>query len=94
MQSTSCAWSGWCSPTSEWSSNVQLDLSGPTTLRFEPVPFALQPGLYAIAVAFGCWDNRQERGAGTLTVLIRHPGEQALRPAGADEILRSAAAKP
>ena len=74
-------------------SNLQLDLSGPTTLNFEPVSFALQPGLYPIAVAFGCWGNQQEGGAGTLNVMIRMPGEQGLRPARADEILRSAVIK-
>ena len=75
-------------------SDFQIDLSGPTTLQFEPVSFALQPGLYSIAAAFGCWENQQEKGAGTVSVLIRHPGEQDLRPARADEILRSATAKP
>ena len=74
-------------------SNLQLGMSGPTTLNFEPISFALQPGLYPIAVAFGCWGNKQERGAGTLDVMIRAPGEQDLRPARADEILRSAVIK-
>jgi len=75
-------------------SNVDVNLSGPATRRYEPVSFDLQPGLYPIAVAFGCWDSQQEKGAGTLSVMIRHPGEEDLRPARADEILRSEVTKP
>jgi hypothetical protein len=75
-------------------SRLQLDLAGPATLNFEPVSFMLQPGLYPIAVAFGCWNNLQEKGAGTLSVLVRHPGEQVFQPARADEILRSAVTAP
>lgn len=71
-------------------SNLELDLLGPATRNFEPVSFALQPGLYPIAAAFGCWADQQEKGAARLSVLIRHPGEQDFRPARADEILRSA----
>ena len=75
-------------------SNLQPAQSGPATLNFAPVWFDLRPGLYPIAAAFGCWNDQQEIGRGTLGVLIRHPGEQDVRPARADEILRSVAVKP
>jgi hypothetical protein len=75
-------------------SNITLDLAGPKVLNFEPVSFTLQPGLYPIAVAFGCWRDTKEGGVGKAIVLIRHPDQDELRPARPDEILRAVSAKP
>ncbi len=75
-------------------SNLTLNYAGPATLNFEPISFDLKPGLYPIGAVFGCWDDQREMGAATLEVMIRHPGEEGLRSARADEILRSAAVRP
>ena len=69
-------------------SNLRLDVSGSYTHAYDPTPFDLRPGLYRISVAAGCWRARQAVGPGRLTVLIRHPGDQASSPARPDEILR------
>jgi hypothetical protein len=63
-------------------------------LTFEPVSFTLQPSLYPIAVAFGCWRDTQESGVGKATLLIRHAGHDDLQPARPDEILRKVSATP
>ena len=69
-------------------SNLTLDFNGPKTVTFEPAALELQPGLYPVAAAFGCWRGTKEGGSGRLEVMIRHPGEADTRPARADEILR------
>jgi hypothetical protein len=72
-------------------SNLDIDLNGPKTITYAPISFSLTPGLYPIAIAFGCWRGENEAGAGSATVLIRLPGQDRLRPAREDEILRPAA---
>lgn len=69
-------------------SDLSVGMAGSESRSYEPVDFTLQPGLYRIGVAFGCWHERQAIGPGQLTVMIRHPGEQLPRPARPDEILR------
>ena len=72
-------------------SDVGVDLTGAVSRTYRPEAFDLQPGLYLLLTAFGCWQADQAVGPGRLTVLIRHPGEDALHPARPDDILRSAA---
>ena len=69
-------------------SSLIIDMRGEKTTTYTPIAFSLTPGLYPIAVAFGCWNGQKETGAGHATVLIRHPGEDKLRPASPNEILR------
>ena len=68
---------------------LTVDVSGGTDKVFDAARFDLQPGLYPIGWAFGCWQAQQVLGPGRLTVLIAHPGEDALKPARDDEIVRS-----
>lgn len=75
-------------------SNLSLNLHGPVRHDYDPVRFDLRPGLYGIAVVFGCWSGGSPVGSGALTVLIRHPGDPAPQPAGPDEILRPIALPP
>ncbi len=72
-------------------SDLSLDLHGSTRHDYDPARFDLRPGLYRIAVVFGCWSGRSATGSGALTVLIQHPGDPAPQPAGPDEILRPVA---
>ena len=69
-------------------SNLSLNLRGSTRHDYDPARFDLRPGMYGIAVVFGCWSGQSAVGPGTLTVLIQHPGDSALQPVGPDEILR------
>lgn len=73
--------------------NLNIDFNGPKVLILEPATFMLQPGLYPIGAAFGCWRDTKEGGVGKVTVLIRHPGENELRSARPDEILRASSGK-
>jgi len=43
---------------------------------------------------FGYWHDRAEAGPGQMTLLIQHPGEQSLKPARAEEIIRPLHPKP
>lgn len=72
-------------------SRVELDLSGAVSRSYRPEAFDLRPGLYLLLTAFGCWHGDQAVGPGRMIVLIRHPGEDALRPARSDDILRLSA---
>ncbi|HTW73043.1 MAG TPA: hypothetical protein VME47_24415 [Acetobacteraceae bacterium] len=55
---------------------------------YEAARFYLQPGLYWIGWAFGCWRGRETTGLGRMTLLIGHPGDTGLEPARADDIVR------
>ena len=57
-------------------------------LSFDPHRLHLEPGLYDLSTVFGCWHDQQVLGPGRLTILIQAPGEQALRPAKPDELVR------
>jgi hypothetical protein len=48
--------------------------------RFElyAARFDLQPGLYPISWVFGCWKDQEAVGPGRISVLVGHPGDQAL----------------
>ena len=68
--------------------NVVLNSSGAAVLNFAPTEFRLEPGLFLLQVAVGCWRGDHMVGAGELALLVRHPGESVLKPAMADEVTR------
>ena len=69
-------------------SHLELTDPGNISKTFDAAKFDLQPGLYLIAWAFGCWRDQESVGPGRITVLISHPGDQALQPARPDDIVR------
>ncbi len=69
------------------SSNVTLNITGGAK-DFPPVSFDLQPGLYPVGWAFGCWHDQRTVGSGRMTILIGRPGQPALLPARADDFVR------
>jgi hypothetical protein len=70
-------------------SNYALAFPGNTSKTFDAARFDLQPGLYPIGWALGCWRDQETVGPGRITVLISHPGDQGLQPARPDDIVRS-----
>ena len=70
-------------------SNYALAFPGATSKTFDAARFDLQPGLYPISWAFGCWREQESVGPGRITVLINHPGEQDLQPARPEDIVRA-----
>lgn len=69
-------------------SSYALGFPGNTSKTFDAARFDLQPGLYPIAWALGCWRDQETVGPGRITVLISHPGDEALQPARPDDIVR------
>jgi hypothetical protein len=69
-------------------SNYALASQGATSRTFDAAKFDLQPGLYSIGWALGCWRDQDSVGQGRITVLIGRPGDQTLRPAGPEDIVR------
>jgi hypothetical protein len=55
---------------------------------FDAARFDLKPGLYSIGWVLGCWRDQVTVGPGRITVLMSHPGDQALLPAGSEDIVR------
>ena len=70
-------------------SRYELNVGGNVEMALDPVTFELQPGIYKIALAFGCWRDGQTIGPGEVTLLVRHPGETRLAPAGPADVMRS-----
>jgi hypothetical protein len=70
-------------------SSLYLGNSGNLSKTFDAARFDLQSGLYPIGWVFGCWRDQAMVGPGSITVLISHPGDQALQAAGPDEIVRT-----
>ncbi len=68
--------------------NVVLNSAGTAVLNFAPTEFRLEPGLFLVQVAVGCWRGDHMVGTGEMTLLVRHPGEAVLKPAMADEVIR------
>ena len=70
--------------------NEVLHAAGDAVLDFQPIAFRLDPGLFALQLAVGCWRGDVTAGSGELTLMVRHPGDEALRPAGVTEVMRPA----
>jgi hypothetical protein len=68
--------------------NVVLSAAGDAVLNFPPTEFRLEPGLFLLQTAVGCRRGDHMVGSGELTLMVRHPGERALQPATADEVMR------
>lgn len=68
--------------------NVVLNSAGTAVLKFTPVEFRLEPGLFLIQVGVGCWRGDRLVGDGELALMVRHPGEADLAPATAAELIR------
>jgi hypothetical protein len=69
-------------------SNVEVDAVNKIARTYAVDWFSLQTGLYTIGWAFGCWNDKQSIGPGSVTVLVSRPGQAALRPAIADDFVR------
>jgi hypothetical protein len=69
-------------------SNYELADPGNDAKNFDAARFDLQPGLYPIGWALGCWRDQETVGPGRMTILISHPPDQALQPARSDDIVR------
>ena len=69
-------------------SRIEVDLQGAVSRTYPSQAFGLQPGIYILLAALGCWHGDQATGPGRMTLLIRHPGEDGLRPARPDDLLR------
>ena len=68
--------------------NVVLNVAGDAVLNFPPTEFRLDPGLFLLGLAVGCWRGDLMAGPGEVTLMVRHPGDAAFKPATADEVLR------
>ena len=69
-------------------SNFSVALPGNRSKTYDAARFDLQPGLYPIGWALGCWRDQETVGPGRITVLISHPGDQTLPPVSPDDIVR------
>ena len=68
--------------------NVVLGAAGDAVLNFPSTEFRLDPGLFLLQVAVGCWRGDSMNGSGELILMVRRPGDAASRPAAADELVR------
>jgi hypothetical protein len=68
-------------------SNLEVGLVSPILKTYDAARFDLQPGLYPIGWAFGCWHGHDMIGPGQMTLLIGPPGGDLL-PARADAVVR------
>jgi hypothetical protein len=69
-------------------SSYNVANAGNSSKTFDAARFDLKPGLYSIGWVLGCWRDQATVGPGHITVLMSHPGDQALQPAGPDDIVR------
>ena len=67
--------------------SINLNTNGQAVLNFPPTEFRLEPGLFLMSMAVGCWRGDHVVGAGDVTVMVRHPGEPGLKPLAADEVI-------
>jgi hypothetical protein len=70
------------------SANYEIATPGNISKVFESARFDLQPGLYPMSWALGCWKDQEMVGRARITILVSRPGEQALQPAHADDFVR------
>jgi hypothetical protein len=69
-------------------SHVTLDVGSLSMTYDDAAWFDLQPGLYNMAWAFGCWHDHTMAGPGHMTILLRRPGEDALLPIKPEDFVR------
>ena len=68
--------------------NVVLNSAGDAVLNFAPTEFRLEPGLFLLQTAVGCWRGDHMVGTGEMALMVRRPGETVLTPATAGEVMR------
>jgi len=68
--------------------NINLNAAADAVLTYPPTEFRLEPGLFLLTAAVGCWRGDRMAGPGEMTLLVRHPGDTALQQATADELIR------
>ena len=68
--------------------NEVLHAAGDAVLDFPPTEFRLEPGLFRLELAVGCWRGGVTVGSGELALMVRHPGDAVLKPASAVEVMR------
>lgn len=73
-------------------SNVGVNIVDDVSRVFPPGRFELQPGLYPVTWAFGCWHGEGMADAGRIELLIQRPDDPKLVPVSLDDILRPATA--
>jgi hypothetical protein len=69
-------------------SNLMLNLAIRLKRDYPPTWFELQPGLYRIEWAFGCWNGNGTSDLGQISVMLVEPGGSPARPLQATEIVR------
>ncbi len=75
-------------------SNLEVGIADDVSKAFDAARFDLQPGLYLIGWAYGCWHDQEVTGPGRMVLLIGHPGERTLQPARPDDIVRAERIEP
>jgi hypothetical protein len=68
--------------------NVTLNIESQGAVNYPPTTFTLQKGLLGLRAAAGCWRGDRAVGPGTLTLMVRRPGQAAFSPAAVDELIR------
>jgi hypothetical protein len=68
--------------------NVTVNIDSQGVVNYPPMEFTLEKGLFRLRAAAGCWRDQHPVGPGALTLMVRRPGEAALSPAAADELIR------
>jgi hypothetical protein len=69
-------------------STLLLNLVQRVTQDYPPGWFQLQPGLYRIGWAFGCWHGNEMSDLGQISVMFIEPGKPTPRPLRAIDIVR------
>ena len=68
--------------------NINLNVASQTVLDYAPTTFRLEPGLLLLQAGAACWRGDHVVAPGTLTLLVRRPGELILTPVDANEVIR------
>lgn len=69
-------------------SNLEVSITGDISEIFPGARFDLQPGLYPIGWAFGCWHDGKVIGPGRMTLLVGGSSDQDLQPARSEDVVR------
>jgi hypothetical protein len=68
--------------------NINLNVASGAVLSYAPTVFRLEPGLTLLQAGAVCWRGDHVVVPGTVTVLVRRPGELVLTPVTAKEVIR------
>lgn len=67
--------------------NLNINVPSQSTVDYAPTEFRLEPGLMLLQAAIGCWRGDRAVAPGTVTILVRRPGEVILTPVSAEEVI-------